>query len=425
MRPATRHRGVRADMPPPDRALLSRYIAAVMEGVNAFGIDPSGGWSRVGFSDADMAARRWLCAHMTSLGFTAHMDGVGNVIGRWGEPEVPTVMVGSHTDTVARGGAFDGLFGVAAAVAAVAALRTAGLQPRLAVEVVSFADEEGRFGGMLGSQTLSGQVTRAWIDQARDADGIPLVDAMAAHGLCAHDALGLARAPGSVAAYLEAHVEQGPVLEGAGVDVGIAPSITGVCVTRTRMTGQADHSGTTPMDRRHDALAAAAKAIAAIPGVLKAIGAPDARATVGKLDVTPNTPHTIPGVAEFTAVLRDADAEVIRALEQAFAAAARAAAEANGVACQMDRISWLDPVQLDPTLAENAAAAAKAEGVSHLTVPSGAGHDAQSMQALCPSALLFAPSRGGISHAPEEHTDHDAMVTLTAVLYRMITDLVA
>ncbi|XWN31492.1 MAG: Zn-dependent hydrolase [Devosia sp.] len=423
MRSASTLPGGPADSPSADRALLSRHIEQVMTGVNAFGVDPSGGWSRVGFSDADMAARRWLRDHMRTLDFDAHIDAIGNVIGRWGGQDTPTLMVGSHTDTVARGGAFDGVFGVAAAIAAVVALREAGFRPRCSIEMVSFADEEGRFGGMLGSQSLSGQVTREWIDQACDTDGVRLVEAMGVQGLDAYAALRLVRAPGSVLAYLEAHVEQGPVLEGAGVSVGIAPSITGVCVTRTRMRGQANHSGTTPMDRRQDALAAAANAIASIPRAIAAVGEPDARATVGKLDVTPNTAHTIPGTVEFTAVLRDADADVMRVLERELAALNHAAAKGHGVECHIERLSWLDPVRLDPALVESAAAAAAAEGVAHLTVPSGAGHDAQSMQSLCPSALLFAPSFGGVSHAPDEHTDHASMVTVTAVLHRMIATL--
>ena len=403
----------------PDEALLARRIAAVMDGVNAFGADPRGGWSRLAFSDADMAARRWLRGHLAGLGLAARIDAVGNVVARRGPADGPAILLGSHTDTVERGGAFDGVFGVAAAVAALAAAEKMGLPADQPVEIVSFADEEGRFGGMLGSQTLSGQATPEWIAAAQDADGLRLTDAMSAQGLDAWAAPSLARAPGSVRAYLEAHVEQGPVLESAGATVGVAPSVTGVCVTQTTLTGQANHSGTTPMDGRRDALAAAAQAIAAVPEVLAAQGAPDARMTVGKLEIAPNAPHTIPGSAVFTTVIRDADAEAMRALETAFARVTIAAAEAHGVACAIDRLSWLAPTTLDPDLAALAMRCAADQGASALVTPSGAGHDAQSMQALCPSALLFAPSRDGVSHAPEEQTDAAAMTAAAAVLARM------
>jgi N-carbamoyl-L-amino-acid hydrolase len=409
----------------PDEAVLTRHLLAVMDGVNAFGADPRGGWSRLAFTEADMAARRWLRDHLAGLGLAARLDAVGNVIARRAPPDRPAIMLGSHTDTVAQGGAFDGVFGVAAAVAALMAAEAMGLPEDCAVEIVSFADEEGRFGGMLGSQTLSGQVTPDWIAAAQDADGVRLTEAMAAVGLDAWAALSLGRPRGAVTAYLETHVEQGPVLEGAGAVLGVAPSITGVCVTQITLTGQANHSGTTPMDRRQDALAAAAQAIAALPQALAAIGAPEARVTVGKLEIAPNAPHTIPGWARFTTVLRDADPAAMRALEAETGRLAKAAADAHGVGCAIERLSWLDPTQLDPGLAALALRCAADQGVPALRVPSGAGHDAQSMQALCPSALLFAPSRGGISHAPEEHTALAAMTAVAAVLARLLMVLAA
>lgn len=403
-----------------DRAALARDIETVMAGINRFGVDPSGGWTRPAFSDPDMAARRWLRNHCHDRGLAAEIDPIGNVVARWGNGDLPPVMVGSHTDTVIEGGAFDGVFGVAAGVAAVEALRAAGHTPARPIEIVSFADEEGRFGGMLGSQSFSGQVSTDWLHSARDADGVPLINAMAAQGLNADAATGLKRAPH---AFLEAHVEQGPVLEAAGVSVGVVPSITGVRVTQSRLVGEADHSGTTPMDQRRDALAAAASAIAALPMVLANLGAPDARATIGKLNVWPNTPHTIPGVVEFTAVLRDADAKTLMALEHAFTATVAQACAAHSVAVTTTVLSTLLPVQLDAHLCALATDAARSLGLTARTLPSGAGHDAQSMQAVCPSALLFAPSRGGISHAPTEHTDLADLADVTAVLTEMLATL--
>lgn len=381
-------------------------LRRLLDGVNRFGFNAgTGGFNRIGYSDADMAVRDWFATEMAAAGLRVHRDGVNNVFGRFGPEDVPCAMAGSHLDTVPEGGAFDGALGACVALECVLAMQEAGVEPLTAVVVAATAEEEGRFGGMLGSQAIAGTVTSAWIDQAVDGDGVRLVDAMRAQGLDARDALGCAWPKGSVAAFLELHVEQGPVLERAGCPVGIANGVSGVSVLQVRFDGVANHSGTTPMDMRSDAFAGLSRLGCRIAAVIEENGTDQSRITIGKVALQPNFAHTIPGTAEFSIVVRDTSEPVMQALKAAMLREIRAAADTHGLKTAVAETSWLAPVALDPGLAALLADEAGRLAIPHLDMPSGAGHDAQTMQSLCPSALVFVPSRHGISHAPEEWSD--------------------
>jgi N-carbamoyl-L-amino-acid hydrolase len=389
----------------PPRINLAR-LRRLLAGVNAFGKNPAtGGYSRPGFSDADMSARRWFLERLRAAGLAARQDEAANVFGRFGPADGPCVMAGSHLDTVPEGGAFDGALGVCAALECVCAMQDAGLRPQTAIEVAATSEEEGRFGGMLGSQAIAGLVSASWLRRAADADGVKLRDAMSAQGLAAEKAAAAARA--DVAAFLELHIEQGPVLEAARVPVGIADSVSGVCVLRGRFIGRANHSGTTPMALRADAFAGLAQTAAAIPAIIGECGGEQSRVTIGKVDIRPNAAHTIPGVAEFSLVIRDSDEKIMAALRRRLRREIARAAEAGGLKASVTQTSWLSPTTLDAGLVSMLRAEAAAHNLPHLVMPSGAGHDAQTMQALCPAALIFVPSKSGISHAPEESSDWD------------------
>lgn len=388
----------------PAKIDLSR-LQSLLAGVNEFGRNPlTGGFNRIGFSEADMAVRQWFADQMAADGLAVRRDGAANVFGRFGPADGPSIITGSHLDTVPEGGAFDGALGACVALECVRAMRDAGLRPTTAIEVVATAEEEGRFGGMLGSQAIAGQVTREWIDQARDADGVTLVSAMSAHGLNPDGVLNAARAPNSVRAFLELHIEQGPVLEAAGIPIGIAHSVSGVCNLFVRLEGTANHSGTTPMEMRADAFAGLAEVASAIPAIIRDIGGEESRITIGKVDLTPNAPHTIPGTAEFSIIIRDISEAVMRRLTERLRDVIAAAASLNRLAVAVEQKSWLAPVTLDPELASLLAGEAARQRIPVHSMPSGAGHDAQTMQELCPSALIFVPSKGGVSHAPDEST---------------------
>ncbi|WP_173934725.1 Zn-dependent hydrolase [Chelativorans sp. Marseille-P2723] len=382
----------------------SDRLRSLLDGINRFGFNPeTGGYNRPGYSDADMAVREWFAGTMQAEGLTVRQDGVANLFGRFGPVDSPCIMAGSHLDTVPEGGAFDGALGVAVALECVLAIRDAGLEPRVAIEVVATAEEEGRFGGMLGSQSITGSVTRKWLSQATDAEGIRLIDAMARVGLDAWDALAAKR--NDVLAFIELHVEQGPVLQHRSVPLGIAHSVSGVCNLRVVLKGEANHSGTTPMELRADAFAGLATFGSVIPKIIAAHGDKDTRVTVGKADLRPNFIHTIAGEAEFIVNIRDTSADRLDTLEAAIRSEIAAAARANKLEAGITRHSRIAPVKLDAELANLLREEAHALGLATLSMPSGAGHDAQTMQAICPSALIFVPSRDGISHSPQEWTD--------------------
>jgi len=389
-----------------DPVINTERLRQLLDGVNAFGFNAvTGGYNRVGYSADDMAVRDWFADQMQTDGLQVHRDGVNNLFGRYGPETGPCVMAGSHLDTVPEGGAFDGSLGVCIALECVRAMRDAGISPRTPIVVAATAEEEGRFGGMFGSQTIVGAVTADWIEKASDSDGIGLVDAMAAQGLDARSALEAAWKPGSIRAFLELHIEQGPVLERSAIPVGIVEAIAGVCNLQVRYTGTANHSGTTPMDMRADAFAGLTAFATTIAPILKEHGSGQSRITIGKVELSPNHAHTIPGAADFLINLRDTSETVMRELRAECLRNIEIAASAHGLTFDVQEKSWLSPVSLDPGIRAIFGEEADRLGYASVIMPSGAGHDAQTMQSLCPSGLIFIPSRNGISHAPEEWSD--------------------
>ncbi|WP_417681511.1 Zn-dependent hydrolase [Roseibium sp.] len=378
-------------------------LKSLLDGVNRFGFDPkTGGYNRLGFSKSDIDCRSWFAGQMREDGLTVWIDGALNVFGRYGPEDAPCIMAGSHLDTVADGGAFDGSLGACVALECVRTMKEAGLEPATAIEVAATSEEEGRFGGMLGSQAITGVLTANWIDSAADASGHRLTEVMAAEGLDPYAILGAARPEGSVKAFLELHIEQGPVLENEGLPIGIADRVSGVCYLEMTMRGVANHSGTTPMHLRADAFAGLSELAQTIPALIAEDGTDQSRITIGHVTLSPNQPHTIPGTAQFSVILRDTSETVMRTLRKRLEENAHEIAAKHGLALQTAERSWLPPVPLDPALADRLETLAANAGLPACRMPSGAGHDAQTMQMLCPAGLIFVPSRGGISHAPGE-----------------------
>lgn len=394
-------------------------LRADIERINRIGqIEGLPGINRPSFSDADMAARRWLMARMEEAGLAARMDGVGNVFGRWMAGDGPAVLTGSHTDTVPIGGPFDGTLGVIAALEAVRALREQGFRPGRPVEVVSTADEEGRFGGMLGSQAICGEIGDDWVARAVDEVGTPLVEAMRAQGLTAR--VPPPRDPAEMAVFLELHIEQGPVLERTGDTIGIATAISGVFNWTVTLTGEANHSGTTPMDYRRDAFRGLAEFGAAIPDLLDACGGAETRLTVGRVALSPNFPHSVAGEAVFSIIGRDPEETVMRALADACEARIEAVAARHGLGVAIARQSWLPPTALDGAVADRLHGIAAGAGHATRRMVSGAGHDAQTFARHVPAGLIFVPSCRGISHAPDEWTDWQDVLAGATTLARAI-----
>ena len=349
------------------------------------------GVSRPAFSSDDMAARRWLRDRFTDAGLAAEIDGVGTLLGR--DPRAGrAVLAGSHSDSVPAGGWLDGALGVIYALEAARAWRDARPDATVGIDVVSFADEEGTHAACLGSQAFCGALDET-ILQAE-----PLERAMAGAGLSGRP--GHRLDPDRHRAYLEAHIEQGPRLEAAGVDVGIVEGIVGLRRHWVRFDGQADHAGTTPMAMRQDAGRALFGFCVDLDRSFRAAAGPGSVWNIGIVRVEPGAANVVPSRAEVMVEYRDLDPAVIERMTGALTAAAAAC----GSPPVVTPAGALHPAAMDPGLRADFEAAAATLGATSLTMPSGAGHDAMILARAVPAAMLFVPSIGGRSHDISENT---------------------
>jgi hydantoinase/carbamoylase family amidase len=391
-------------------------LAADLEELARIGAD-DGGVSRFAWTPELASANDWLVERLRSLGLTADIDAAGNVLGRWDEGEGSAVLVGSHLDTVPRGGRYDGALGVLAALDVVRRLKEEGAALRRPLWVVSFNDEEGgRFQtGMLGSRAFVGDL------DLEDWHRRGVADAMRAAGFD-FERLPQARGVDGVGAYLELHIEQGPVLEQEGIDLGIVTAIAGLLGFRVRLTGEANHAGTTPMTVRRDALAGAARIALALRDEARARG--DMTANVGILEVQPGGFNVIPGVAEFTVDVRAGEAGAYERVERFARDTFERVATEEQLALEVSVTHRKPPVPLDPELQELLESAAEEEGASIRRMRSGAGHDAMILGPHVPAGMLFVPSRAGVSHSPDEFTPPEQCELGTRVLARAVRALV-
>ncbi|MGH3004660.1 MAG: Zn-dependent hydrolase [Gaiellaceae bacterium] len=392
-------------------------LAADLEAAARIGADPAGGVTRFAWSPELAAANAWLVERLAELGLETELDAAGNVLGRWEAGEGKAVLLGSHLDTVPRGGRYDGALGVLAALEVVRRLKAEGVGPRRPLWLVSFNDEEGgRFQtGMLGSRAFVGDLD---LEDWRRR-GVP--EAMAAAGLD-FERLSEARGIDGVGAYLELHVEQGPRLERSGVDLGIVTAVTGMLGFRARFLGEANHAGTTPMEHRRDALAGAARAVIALRDEARA--REDMTANVGVIAVEPGGFNVIPGAAEFTIDVRSPTPTGFERSDRFVRKTLKAIAEEDGLELELAETHRKEPVALDPELQAALERAAEAEAASTTRMPSGAGHDAMVLAHHVPAAMLFVPSRGGLSHCPEEFTAPEQCELGARVLTRAVRGLV-
>lgn len=402
----------------------TQRLRADVDALARIGRAPDGGIHRVAFSAPDMEARRWLAGRMQAAGLATRIDGAGNVIGRLGPAGTPAVAIGSHLDTVPGGGHLDGALGVCVGLECLRRIAELGApHGEVAFECVGFSDEEGRFGGMLGSQAMAGQLTPESILAAQDAAGVRLVDAMAAVGLDAMEALKAQPPPGHIRAFLELHIEQGPVLDRLGVSLGLVDAIAGLLRWHARLLGTPNHAGTTPMDMRADAFGGAAEAALAVPRILEEYGTGRSVATIGRVELVPGAANVVPGRADFTLDVRDTDPTVLEQLGDAFRRAFAAIARRRGLMFEFDVVSEIPPTRCDPAVMSCVRRASEALGVEPHVMASGAAHDAQTLAGVAPAGMLFVPSKAGRSHSAAEWTDwHDieigANVALQA-LYRL------
>jgi allantoate deiminase len=387
--------------------------------------DAEGMLFRAYLTPAHAAALEELAEWMREAGMTVHTDGAANLIGRYeGWQEMPPLIIGSHIDSVRDGGCYDGPLGIMLGIEAVAALSESGKRLPFPIEIYVFGDEEGsRFpASMLTSRVVAGMLDEAALDIA-DRDGIGLAEALAGF---AHPSTGVAwQAPpgsylsaahGPALAYFEAHIEQGPVLEAEGLAVGVVTGIAAQLRYQLTVTGVAGHAGTTTMKLRTDALTAAAEMVLATERIAREADS-DVVATVGRLIAAPGAPNVIPGRVEFTLDIRSIDAGRRDAAAAAILAEFEAIAARRGVSLASAQVNDFAASPCDPKLMDLLSASLAANGQREFRLPSGAGHDAMNMAALCPTAMLFIRCRGGVSHNPAEHVEPaDAEIALQAML---------
>jgi allantoate deiminase len=389
---------------PDASASMGEAISARLTSLAAFS-DEDGTLTRLYLSPAHRKAADLVIGWMRDAGMSAQIDSVGNVVGRYeaDRPDVRTLILGSHIDTVRQAGSYDGNLGVVTAIEIVDRLRRQGRQLPFAVEIVAFGDEEGvRFPSTLGgSRALAGLFDEAILDE-RDADGISRREALLAFGCDPMRIAGEARPLESVIGYVEVHIEQGPVLEFENRPVGVVTAISGASRGKVRIIGESAHAGTAPMPLRRDALAAAAAMMSAIES--RAQAQPDLVATVGRLEIAHPAANTVPGAVSFTLDVRAPDDAIRKAAVRDITESVAGIARSRGVRAQVD-VGYDAPSSLsDPALSDSLAASIQQLGLTVRRLPSGAGHDAMAFRGRIPFAMLFVRCRGGVSHNPAEYT---------------------
>jgi len=383
--------------------------------------EQEGGLTRVFLSSQQRDANALVLAWMRDAGMTAHVDAMGNCVGRYegARPGLPCLMLGSHLDTVRDAGQYDGMLGVLSAIECVGALNATGTRLPFAIEVIGFGDEEGvRFGStLLGSRAIAGTFDPALLAKT-DADGMTMREALTKFELDPTQYATAAHSPAQVLAYAELHIEQGPVLEAAGLPVGVVTAINGGYRFTIELTGMAGHAGTVPMGLRRDALAAAAECVVAVERIAGSM--PDVVGTVGRVEARPGAMNVIPGKAQFSLDVRAPTDDKRHAAIAAIRAEFAAIAQRRNVDLAVTPLWEAKTSPCAPAMQEQIATAIHAEGIRVHRLPSGAGHDGMAIIDIAPIGMLFVRCKGGISHNPAEAVTLDDVATGLRVFARFI-----
>ncbi|MFC4444123.1 allantoate amidohydrolase [Caulobacter henricii] len=371
-------------------------------------------------SPAHDAALDTLSLWITEAGMTVRRDAAGNLIGRYegASPDAPALLIGSHIDSVRNGGRYDGPLGILLGVDLIEALHDAGRRLPFALEVIAFGDEEGsRFAASMScSRAVAGTLDPAAVLGMIDAEGVTLAQAFTAFGLDPARITEAARKPSDVIAFLEAHIEQGPVLEAEGLALGVVTAIAAQKRLMVRISGMAGHAGTTPMPLRKDPGPAAAECILALERICRA-GTDNLVGTVGRMTALPGAFNVIPGAVEFSMDIRAETSATRDAAVEAITTEIHTIAARRGLTATVTLMQALDESPCDPDLTALLESAVGDLGLPVRRLPSGAGHDAMVMADLCPTAMLFIRCEGGISHNPAESvTEADCALAAQAML---------
>jgi N-carbamoyl-L-amino-acid hydrolase len=401
--------------------LSPAHLLGNIEALAQIGAIEGGGCARLALSDEDKAGRDLVTGWMKELGLEVRVDAIGNVIGlRAGREPLAPVMTGSHIDTVRTGGRYDGNYGVLAGLEVVRALNEAEITTRRPIAVAFFTNEEGaRFQpDMMGSLVYAGGIGLNEAYAAADKDGLSVGDELRRIGY-----LGAAK-PGALKphAFLELHIEQGPILDEEKVQIGVVESVQGISWTEYTVTGVSNHAGTTPMRLRRDAGYLAASVNLFARGLAWEMGGNQV-ATVGSLSLRPNLINVVPNRAVFSVDLRNTDEAKLKEAEARVAAHVAEVARAERVDVEAKVLARFEPVIFDARLIDRVEHHAKSLLLGTRRMPSGAGHDAQMMQRLCPTAMIFVPSVAGLSHNVMEHTEAADLMAGAQVLMNLMLEL--
>ena len=402
----------------------ARLLDRIVELAQIGAIEGTQGCSRLAFSDADREGRDLVVTWMQDLGLTVTVDAVGNVVASTSDDGAAgAVMAGSHIDTVGTGGRYDGNLGVLAGLEVIEATLAAGVDLQRPLAVAFFSNEEGsRYPpDMMGSLAYVGGMSVESVLEVTGADGSVVGEELERIGY-----RGSAPCPGATPhAYVELHIEQGPVLDRAGLQIGAVESVQGISWTELVLTGQSNHAGTTPMTLRRDPMVVAAEVAVAARNIAVEFGGSQV-ATVGSLTLHPNLVNVVPAHATMTVDLRNTDEKALQRAEDELRKRTLELAQSEGIDVNSRTLARFEPVEFDDRIVDQIEQLATQRGLSTKRMPSGAGHDAQMMARICPTGMIFVPSVDGISHNPAEHTDEqdliagaqllaDAMLALTEV----------
>ncbi|MFD1453654.1 MULTISPECIES: Zn-dependent hydrolase [Oceanobacillus] len=385
---------------------LSKYTAT-----------PNQGTTRLTYSEEDLQARTYIKEQMKTYGLKVREDGLGNIFGKLeGEKkDAPSVIVGSHFDSVPNGGDYDGPAGVVAGLEIAALFQENHIKPAHPLEIIAMIEEEGsRFGGgLMGSRGIAGYLQKDDIKQLKDKNGISVPEAMEEIGL--DSSLEVKRDPKTIKAFLEMHIEQGPLLEEEQISVGVVESIVGLTQLEVTISGKAGHAGTTPMDRRSDALVAAANIIAKLPQIAIEEGEGTVT-TVGRHEVFPNGANVIPDKVTFSVDIRSSKEEHIKNVVQKVKDFI-ASYEKDNIQAEVEQSLYMQPKELNQEIRSLLQASCEQLDISYITMHSGAGHDAMVLSDITEVGLIFVPSKDGLSHCPEEWTAIHELAAGVEVLY--------
>lgn len=395
-------------------------LRANFDALAYIGATPEGGVHRPALSESHLAARTWFLDQARKAGLETSLDAAGNHSAiLWCEnPSAKTVLLGSHLDSVPQGGRFDGALGVMAAFEVLQTLKDADVSLPFHVEVIDFTDEEGEYIGLLGSRALTGQLAPQSFQHPRgnrQAFDIALTCA----GLDTQTIVTAARNHNKLAAYLELHVEQGPRLYEANLNIGVVTSIVGICSYKLKFIGKANHAGTTPMNRRWDAaLGASAFTLSARELVMSDFS--EGVVNIGRMDVEPGVFNVVPRTVTIALEFRAGDIETLNLMESRLLHQASLDAEKFGLRLETEHIGKIAPFPMEPGIQDLIVKACQTFEFSHTRMTSGAGHDAQSLALVCPTGMIFVPSVDGVSHSPYEFTEWEDCVNGTNVLLQTV-----